>query len=62
MPDWLVTHGHLGWTLFAVLLYSGLAVLAVDYVWRRVTMSTRRLLAASAALWAIGFGLLLALY
>lgn len=62
MPDWLYVQGHIGWPLFVVLIYSGLAVLVIDYVWRRVTMPARRLLAASVTLWAIGLGLLLALY
>lgn len=62
MLGWFYTEGHLGWALFAALVYSGVGVLVTDYVWRRVTMSTRLLLAAAVGLWVlglIGLGLML---
>ncbi|MGB7754553.1 MAG: hypothetical protein WBL23_00610 [Salinisphaera sp.] len=62
MPGWLYIDGHLGWALFAALVYTGVGVLVTDYVWRRVTMSTKLLLAAATSLWGLGLiGLSLAL-
>lgn len=54
MPAWLYDQGHIGWALFAALVYSGVLVLVVDYLWRRVTMSSRVLAAGSLLLWIIG--------
>lgn len=54
MPDWIFTNGHLGWPLFIGLVYSGLGVLVADYVWRRVTMPARSLLAVVLTVWLLG--------
>lgn len=54
MPDWIFTNGHLGWPLFIGLAYGGLGVLVADYVWRRVTMPARSLLAVVLTVWLLG--------
>lgn len=54
MPVWLYTDGHMGWALFACLVYTGLSVLVADYVWRRVIMRGGILLAAFLAAWLLG--------
>ncbi|HET7315658.1 hypothetical protein [Salinisphaera sp.] len=61
MSGGLLAGGHIGWTPFAVLIYCGVAVLVIDYVWRRVTMPAWLLLAAGVAAWGAGLALLLAL-
>ncbi|MGN8158615.1 hypothetical protein ACS8Y6_09860 [Salinisphaera sp. RV14] len=54
MPGWLYTDGHLGWALFAALVYTGAGVLVGDYVWRRVTIPAKLLLAAAVGVWVLG--------
>lgn len=61
MPAWIYADGHLGWTLFAVLVYTLLAMLVVDYAWRRVTISVWRLLGVAGAIWLAGAVLLVML-
>lgn len=59
MTSALIVNGHLSWPLFAVLVFTGLTVLGVDIVWRRVTMSARRLALAAACVWLVGLLLIL---
>lgn len=46
--------GHLGWGLFALVVFTGLWLLLADIVWRLVRMRALRLTAAVAAGWIIG--------
>lgn len=59
MPNWIYADGRLGWLMFAVLAYAGLGVLVADYVWRRVTMSAKRLLAIMIVAWTLGLLILI---
>lgn len=58
MPIWLYSDGHLDWLWFAASVYTGVAVLVTDYVWRRVTLSIRTVLALAAGVWGLGLGLM----
>lgn len=52
--------GHIGWLLFAAVVYTGVCILAADYAWRRLTMSGARLAVLVLMGWAIGLGVIIA--
>lgn len=56
----LASHGHLAWPLFAILVFTGLWWLAVDIVWRCVTISARTLAVIALVVWLSGLWLILA--
>ncbi len=57
MSGFLWESGHLGWGIFAVVVFSGLWVVLADLCWRLTDIRFRRLLATMAAGWAIGVAL-----
>lgn len=46
--------GHLGWGIFALVVFSGLWLLFADLGWRLLVMKSRRLLALLGMGWLIG--------
>ena len=46
--------GHLGWGLFALLVFSGVWLLVTDLVWRLRSIAIRRLLTLMACGWVVG--------
>lgn len=48
--------GHLGWSLFTLLVFSALWLLFTDVVWRLRNIAIRRLLLAMACGWIVGVG------
>lgn len=51
MNDFFWTSGHLGWGIFALLVFSGLWLLMADLVWRLFTVKTNRLAAIMGVAW-----------
>jgi len=56
MNGFLWTFGHLGWGIFAVLVFSGLWLLLSDLCWRLLAICIGRLLALLAIGWMLGIG------
>lgn len=54
MSGFLWTSGHLGWGLFALIVFTGLWVLLGDLVWRLKNVAITKLAAALAAGWMVG--------
>ena len=50
--------GHLGWGLFALLVYTGVWLLASDLTWRLTNIAIRRLLTVMACIWTVGVALI----
>jgi len=53
------TCGHIGWGLFAVLVFTGLWWFLSDVVWRLKSSPVRRLAVMMSGGWIIGIGLIL---
>lgn len=53
------TSGHLGWGIFALVVFTGLWWLLSDLVWRLSSVKIGRLAVALAIGWSIGVGLIL---
>lgn len=60
MSDFFWTSGHLGWGLFAAIVFSGLWLLLSDLVWRLTAIRIVRLSVAASATWLIGIALIVA--
>lgn len=54
MTSFVWSGGHIGWPLFGIVVFTMLAILAADLVWRVVRIPIRRLLACAAAIWIAG--------
>lgn len=54
MTSWLYVNGHIGWNLFAWLVYSGLLALVADYLWRRLTMPGWQFAGGLLSTWVAG--------
>ena len=54
--------GHLGWGLFALVVFTGLWLLTGDLVWRAKTLRFGRLAIGLAAGWLVGAALIVLLY
>lgn len=54
--------GHLGWGFFAVLVFSGVWLLVVDYAWRLKNVAIRKLLAVMGGCWLLGVALIVLAY
>ncbi len=50
--------GHIGWLLFALIVYTGLWALACDLVWRLKRISILRLALRMGIGWIIGLGVI----
>ena len=59
MSEFFWTSGHLGWGVFALVVFTCLWLLLTDLVWRLTRVRIRRLAAAMVSGWLIGFGLIL---
>lgn len=57
MSRFFWTSGHIGWGLFAVLVFTGLWWLLSDVVWRLKNGPIHRLVAMMFGGWVIGMGL-----
>ena len=63
MNGFFWTSGHLGWGIFALVVFTGLWTLLSDLVWRLKNVRIGRLAVAMSIGWSIGVGLIfLALY
>ncbi|NII11149.1 hypothetical protein [Oleiagrimonas sp. C23AA] len=61
MSSFLWTSGHLGWGVFAIVVFSGIWLLLADLYWRLRTTRISRFLLALAVGWVIGVGLIMLL-
>ncbi|MEO9089790.1 MAG: hypothetical protein ABI247_05605 [Rhodanobacter sp.] len=59
MNDFFWTSGHLGWGIFALVVFTGLCCLLCDLVWRLTSVKIGRLAIAMSIGWIIGGGLIL---
>jgi hypothetical protein len=59
MNGFFWTSGHLGWGIFALVVFTGLWCLLSDLVWRLSGIKIGRLAAAMTTGWIIGVGLIL---
>jgi hypothetical protein len=62
MMTFFWSSGHIGWPLFAVIVFSVLILLATDIVWRMLRIQVRRLLCLTALFWVIGVAVAVSLY
>lgn len=63
MSEFFWTSSHLGWCIFALVVFTCLCLLLADLVWRLTRVGVRRLAVAMVSGWLIGFGfILLAFY
>ena len=51
--------GHLGWGIFALVVFTGLCLLLSDLVWRLSSVKIGRLALAMSISWIVGVGLIL---
>jgi hypothetical protein len=59
MNEFFWTSGHLGWSIFALVVFTGLWWLLSDLIWRLKSVRIRRLAAVMLIGWIIGVGLIL---
>ena len=59
MNGFFWTSGHLGWDIFALVVFTGLWWLLSDLVWRLRNVRIGRLAVAMSIGWTIGVGLIL---
>lgn len=59
MSEFFWSSGHLGWGIFALLVFTGLWWLLSDLVWRVRNVRIGRLAIAVSIGWIIGAGLIL---
>lgn len=52
--DFFWSSGHLGWGVFAVVVFSGLWLLLADVIWRLRNIKIRRFAAIMAMGWLVG--------
>lgn len=60
MSDFFWTSGHLGWGLFAIMVFSAVWLLFSDFVWRLRNVRIVRLALTMSASWIVGVGLIVA--
>jgi hypothetical protein len=53
---------HIGWPLFALLVFSVCCLIVADIVWRVARFPFRRLLLAAGSAWTIGVAAVIVLY
>lgn len=58
MSEFLWSAGHLGWGVFALLVFTGLWVLLGDLVWRLRKIAIARFAATMFVGWLIGVALI----
>lgn len=59
MNGFFWTSGHLGWGIFALVVFSGLWCLVSDLAWRLLAVRARRLAFALGVGWVAGVALIL---
>jgi hypothetical protein len=59
MSGFFWASGHLGWGIFALVVFSGLWWLLADLVWRLKSVRFRRLAVTMLIGWMVGIGLIL---
>lgn len=59
MSGFLWTSGHLGWSIFSIVVFTGLWLLLADLYWRLKRTRIGRLLVTMVTGWIIGVGLIL---
>ena len=59
MNGFFWTSGHLGWGIFALVVFTGLWTLLSDLVWRLKNVRIGRLAVAMSIGWIMGAGLIL---
>lgn len=59
MNDFFWVSGHLGWELFAVIVFTGLWWLVADVFWRMKRMARARFARLVCIGWLAGIGLIL---
>jgi hypothetical protein len=57
MSSFFWTSSHLGWGIFALLVFTALWWLLTDLVWRLMNVRIQRLIAMMAGGWIVGVGL-----
>lgn len=62
MSAFFWSSGHLGWGLFALVVFTGVWLLAGDFVWRVKTSRFGRLAIGLAAGWLVGAALIMLVY
>ncbi|MFC5524298.1 hypothetical protein ACFPPA_00945 [Rhodanobacter ginsengisoli] len=59
MNGFFWTSGHLGWSFFSLVVFTGLWLLLSDLVWRLRSVRIVRFAVAMSVGWIIGVGLIL---
>lgn len=62
MMSFFWSGGHIGWPLFAIIVFSVCCLVVADIVWRVTRFPFRRLLLAAATAWAVGAAAVIALH
>jgi len=62
MNGFFWTTGHLGWGIFALVLFTGVWLLVSDLMWRLSSVRIGRLATALLIGWIIGAGLILLVF
>ena len=62
MNGFFWSSGHLGWGVFAIVVFTVLCWLVADLVWRLTRIGIRQLAAMTASGWAIGAGLIVLVF
>jgi hypothetical protein len=62
MTPFLWSAGHLGWSLFGIVVLSFTSLLVADIVWRRVRLPFWKLLVVVGSVWLAGVVALVTLY
>jgi hypothetical protein len=58
MSGFFWTSGHLGWGIFAIVVFTGLWWLLADLVWRLKSVRIRQLAVTMLIGWMVGVGLI----
>lgn len=62
MTGFVWASGHLGWGIFALVVFTGLWLLLADLYWRATDVRITRLGVAMGAGWAIGVAVIFAVW
>lgn len=58
MSHFLWASGHLGWGIFAVVVFTGLWLVATDLYWRTKSVRFVRLLVTTVVAWVAGVAII----
>lgn len=62
MNEFWWTSGHLGWGIFALIVFTGIWWLLFDLCWRLLTIRINRLLAVMGIAWLVGVACILLVF